>query len=60
MINLEKMMHEEKQKEDAKKLNLYEIIIKKITSNPFKIGRPKELPPNATDCGYNHGEPKEE
>jgi Txe/YoeB family toxin of Txe-Axe toxin-antitoxin module len=44
------------QKEDSKERNIYERLMRKITSNPFRIGRPEYLPPNATDCGWNHGE----
>jgi hypothetical protein len=54
----EQKMSNEEQKEDSKEKNFYERLQRKIINNPIRqIGRrPEYLPPNATDCGWNHGE----
>jgi len=44
------------------KVNIIASLIKKLTSRPTilqDIKRPKDIPINATDCGFNHGKPKE-
>jgi hypothetical protein len=39
--------------------NLVEWLLSKIHPSVLQDrGRPKELPPLAPDCGWNHGEPK--
>jgi hypothetical protein len=41
--------------------NFLNSLIKKITPDVLRnLHRPDNIPLNATDCGFNHGEPKKE
>ena len=46
-----------------KPLNNVSKLLKLLFNKPLilkNLERPNNLPPYATDCGFNHGEPKEE
>jgi hypothetical protein len=43
-----------------KAINIPSLLLSKLKHNPLSDrGRPKELPPFAPDCGWNHGKPKD-